>query len=134
MSETKQFLKPVLTGAIAGLANKFYLNETVDKSSLIFGGSVAAGIYASQFLAPMVPNVGNIDGMMNGKTLGVRIAEIGLGAGSAYAVNKYVFKNDRLDENMLMKVGVIAGADFIAEYITDYITGQPLDFLSSGAL
>jgi hypothetical protein len=28
-----------------------------------------------------------------------------------------------------MKVGVIAAADFISEYLDDYIAGRPLSFL-----
>jgi len=30
---------------------------------------------------------------------------------------------------MMMKLAVIAGADFISEYITDYLEGKPLSFL-----
>jgi len=61
----------------------------------------------------------------------MRIAEIGIGAGVAYAINKYALKNDFNSRNMLNKVALLAGADFISEYAVDYIQGRKLSFFTN---
>ena len=66
---------------------------------------------------------------MDARTLEGRILEISLGTGSTYALNKYLFKNDLNPKDLLTKCAVIAGADFISEYVDDYLSGKPLSFL-----
>jgi hypothetical protein len=66
---------------------------------------------------------------MDARTLEGRILEVGLGAGSTYALNKFVFNNDLRPNDLMMKVAVISAADFAAEYIDDYLGGRPLSFL-----
>ena len=48
---------------------------------------------------------------------------------ATYAINKFALKNDLKPNDLLQKVGVIVAADFIAEYIDDYMNNRPLSFL-----
>ena len=67
--------------------------------------------------------------MIDPRTLEGRVLEVGLGTGATYALNKFVFLNDLNPNDLMMKVGVIVAADFVAEYIDDYLAGRPLSFL-----
>ena len=69
-------------------------------------------------------------GFMDGKTLEVRLAEVAAGAVSAYYLNRLFLKNDFEPSQMYPKLALIAGSDFIAEYITDYLDNRPLSFFS----
>ncbi len=123
-------LKPFLVGGLIIAADKFLLNQPNMNSSLYFGISGVAGIYLSQNLAQMLPsNQGQISTMIDVKTLETRMLEVSLGAGATYAINKFALKNDLRPNDLLNKVGVILAADFIGEYIDDYIAGRPLSFL-----
>lgn len=91
--------------------------------------AVGAGVYASTMIVPMLPaNQGSL-GDMSVKTLETRIAEISLGAGSAYLINRYALNNELNRNDMMKKLALIGASDFIAEYLTDYIQGRPLSFL-----
>ena len=78
----------------------------------------------------MLPNnQAQISTMLDTKTLETRVLEIGLGTGSTYAINKFVMNNDLRPNDLLQKVGVILAADFVAEYIDDYMNNRALSFL-----
>jgi hypothetical protein len=122
-------LKPIITAIVATAGDKFILNQPDLNKSLYLGVAVGAGVFASGMITPMLPaSQGSIDGISL-KTLETRLAEIGIGAGSAYAVNRFVLNNDMNRNDMMMKLALIAGSDFVAEYITDYLQGKPLSFL-----
>ena len=121
-------LKPILTGGVIVLLDKYSLNQQDRNSSLYFGLSGAIGIFAAQMVVPMIPNQGS-GGMVDPKTLEGRILEIGLGAGAVYSINRFVLNNDLRLNDLMIKAGVIAAADFISEYIDDYLAGRPLSFL-----
>ena len=123
-------LKPALTGAIAAAGEKYLLNQQDMQKSIYFAGAVATGTYigsmAGSYLPTLVPTVGFIDG----KTLEVRLAEVAAGAVGAYYLNRLILKNDFEPSQMYPKLALIAGSDFIAEYITDYLDTRPLSFFS----
>jgi hypothetical protein len=48
--------------------------------------------------------------------------------GVSFAVNKFILKNDPFVNVQINKLALLAGADFAAEYIDDYISGRPLSF------
>ena len=123
-------LNPFLVGGIIVAADKMILNQQDMNSSLYFGISGIAGIYAAQNLAQMLPsNQGQISTMIDVKTLETRMLEIGVGAGATYAINKFALNNDLRPNDLLQKIGVIVAADFVAEYIDDYMNNRPLSFL-----
>ena len=121
-------LKPILiAGAIVAL-DKYALGQQNLNSSIYFGLAGAVGIWTASMVTPMIPKQGS-GTFMDARTLEGRILEVGLGAGSTYALNKFVFNNDLRPNDLMMKVAVIAAADFAAEYIDDYLGGRPLSFL-----
>ena len=121
-------LKPVLVAGVIVALDKYALNQTNLNNSLYFGLAGAIGVYSASMITPMIPKQGS-GSFMDARTLEGRILEVGLGTGSTYALNKYVFNNDLNPNDLLMKCAVIAGADFVAEYIDDYLSGRPLSFL-----
>ena len=122
-------LKPFLVGASIVALDKFVLNQQNINSSIYFGVAGVAGIFAAQMVVPMLPNQGTISNMVDTKTLETRVLEIGLGTGATYAINKFALNNDLRPNDLLQKVGVILAADFISEYIDDYLNNRPLSFL-----
>ena len=122
-------LKPILTGGVIILLDKFVLNQPDMNSSLYFGVAGAAGIFAAQNIVPMLPAQPSFSTMLDTKTLETRVLEIGLGAGATYGINRFILNNDLRPNDLMMKVGVIAAADFVAEYIDDYMNNRALSFL-----
>lgn len=127
---SNSYLKPLITGAVAVAGDKFIFQETDLNKSLYFGGAVALGTYAGNVVGSMLPAMIPSGGFVDGKTLEVRLAEVGVGAGGAYALNRYVLKNDYQYSQMMNKIALIAGSDFVAEYITDYLENRPLSFFA----
>jgi len=123
-------LKPFLTGGAIVALDKFVLNQQNMNSSLYFGVAGVAGIFAAQLLVPMLPNnQGTFSNMVDTKTLETRVLEVGLGTGATFAINKFVLNNDIRPNDLLQKAGVIVAADFIGQYIDDYMNNRPLSFL-----
>ena len=122
--------KPLITGAIAAAGEIYFFNQQDMRKSLFFAGAVATGTYfgniAGSYLPTVVPTVGFIDG----KTLEVRLAEVGSSAAAGYFLNTQLLMNDFDYSQMYPKLALIAGSDLIAEYIVDYIEGTPPSFFS----
>ena len=121
-------LKPIITGAVIVALDKYALNQQNLNNSIYFGIAGAVGIFGAQIVTPLIPNQGS-GTMIDHRTLEGRVLEVGLGTGATYALNKFVFLNDLNPNDLMMKVGVIVAADFVAEYIDDYLAGRPLSFL-----
>ena len=99
-------------------------------SSLILGAAAGTAFYLSKNIVKMLPNQsGGDNAMYDVKTLETRLAEIGIASVGGYALNKFVLNNDLRPNDMLQKVGLILAADFVSEYVDDYLTGRPLAFL-----
>ena len=123
-------LKPFLTGGAIVALDKFVLNQQNMNSSLYFGVAGVAGIFEAQLLVPMLPNnQGTFSNMVDTKTLETRVLEVGLGTGATFVISKFVLKNDIRPNDLLQKAGVIVAADFIGEYIDDYMNNRALSFL-----
>ncbi len=124
-------LKPFLVGGLIVAGDRFILNQPNMNSSLYFGISGLAGIYLAQNLKQMLPsNQGQISTMIDVKTLETRLLEVSLGTAATYGINKFALKNDLKPNELIQKIGVIVAADFIGEYLDDYIAGRPLSFLN----
>lgn len=130
MSENT-LLKPIVMGATIVALDKFVMKTTNMNESLYFGLAGAVGVYTGGMVAKAMPLPLPSGEYFDGKTLEMRIAEIGIGAGVGYALNKYALKNDYNSKNMLNKLGVLAVSDFIAEYAVDYIQGRKLSFFTN---
>jgi hypothetical protein len=130
MSENT-LLKPIVMGATVVALDKFVMKTPNMNESLYFGLAGAVGVYAGSMVAKAMPLPLPSGEYFDGKTLEMRIAEIGIGAGGAYALNKFVLLNDYNSRNMLNKVALLAGADFISEYLVDYLQGRKLSFFTN---
>ena len=130
---SNSFTKPLITGGLVVAGDKFIFEEPDMTKSLYFGAATALGVAAatqvSHMAGSLLPNLGKA-GFIDSKTLEIRILEIGFGAGAAYGLNRYVLKNDFQYNQMMNKLALIAGADFVAEYITDYLENRPLSFFA----
>ena len=122
--------KPFFTGGIIIALDKFVLMQPDMNSSLYFGVAGVVGVFAGQYISPMLPNnQAQISTMLDTKTLETRVLEIAIATGVTYGINKAVLNNDLRPNDLLQKVGVILAADFVAEYIDDYMNNRPLSFL-----
>jgi len=126
------YIKPIVGGLTAVVLDKYVLMNPNMQSSLYFGGAVGAGLLAvSMFQAdiptflPDIPAIG-----ATGATLSKRVAEITAGAGSAYAINRFVLKNDNSPQMMAKKIGVIIASDLAGEYMSDYLASRPLSYFA----
>lgn len=129
-SMTTDFVKPLVGGAVAVLADKFILGNQNMNQSLIFGASVGAGLYGASVVTPIMPVLIPTSVLPNGKTIEDRVLEVSAGSVGAYAINRYVLKNDFNRNDMYKKIGIIALSDFVGEYVSDYIGGRPLSYFA----
>ena len=130
MSGTRDYIKPLVGGAVAaGLDNMWLMNKNTT-ANMYFGGAVAVGLFASQILEPLMPQIIPVSVLSNGKTIEDRIIENLAGAGSAYVLNKYILKNDFNPNDMYKKLAIIAASDIAGEYASDYMAGRSLSYLS----
>ena len=126
---SSEFIKPAVGGVVAIVADRYIFNNTNTNSNAIFGASVAAGLYASTMITPNIPGfLPDMGTLASGKALQDRITEIALSSGSAYAINRFVLNNDYNPQDLMKRVAVIAAADFIGEYASDYFGGRALSY------
>ena len=130
MSENT-LLKPIVMGATVVALDKFVMKNQNMNESLYFGLARAVGAYGGAIVAAAMQLPLPSGDYFDGKTLEMRIAEIGVGAGVGYALNKYALKNDFNQKNMLNKLGILAVSDFISEYAVDYLQGRNLSFFTN---
>lgn len=111
--------KPLLTGVIAGVADKFILMETDMNRSAIFGASVSAGVFVATMLEPAFNSAFPPDSFTTTKSVSGRVFEIAMGGTTSYLINKYAALNDPYTE-LYKRLAIISAADFIAEGIMQY--------------
>jgi hypothetical protein len=119
---TAAIVKPIVTGGIVGVVEKFYFKNG-DKESLLTAGAVAIGVLGTSWVEPLTNNLfptktATGAGM---KFLEGRIVEIACASGACYGLTRFVFKTEMNPNFFLKKIAVIAAADSLAELITDYI-------------
>ena len=130
-STNSAYLKPLITGAVAVAGDRFLLNQLDMNKSLYFGGAVAAGTFLGAMVGDSIPVVIPEGGTYyDAKTLEQRLAEVGASAAAAYIINTQILKNDYQFSQMYSKLALIAGSDFIAEYIVDYYENRNLSFFA----
>ena len=127
---SSDFIKPIAMAGCVIAGDKFILGETDMNSSLYLGVAGAAGVYAAKLAAPMIPFESMLpDGSYtDARTLELRLLEVAGAVGVSFSVNKFVLNNDPFINIQYKKMALLAGADFAAEYIDDYISGRPLSF------
>ena len=123
--------KPLAGAAFAAAADKFVLGQPDMQKSLIFGGTVGAALMAASVVEGSVPDfLPDISSLgASGKTMSERVVEIAAGSLAAYAVNRYVLKNDTNPRDMAKRIGVVIAADFVGTYVDEYLNTKALKFL-----
>jgi hypothetical protein len=127
---SNSFYKPVVGAALVVAGDNLILKNRNMNSSLALGAAAGTAFYLSKNIAKMLPNqsAGN-NSMYDVKTLETRLGEIGIAGLGGYALNKFVLNNDMRPNDILQKVGLIVAADFVSEYVDDYMSGRELAFL-----
>ena len=126
------YQKPLIGGIFAAAADKFVLQQPDMQKSLIFGATVAAALAAANVVEGSVPSfLPDLTSLgASGKTMSERVVEIAAGSAGAYAVNRFVLKNDTNPRDMMKKIGVVIAADLAGTYGQEYLNTQALTFLS----
>ena len=124
------FIKPIAMAGVIVAGNTYFLGESDMMRSAVFGLAGALGAYGAQFVAPMVPleNYLPNSSFTDSKTLELRVLEITGSVALGIGLNKFVLKNDNYVNIQPEKIMLLVGADFIAEYISDYVENRPLSF------
>ena len=130
MSENTLLKPMVMAGTVVAL-DKFVMKTQNLNESLYLGLAGAVGAYTGRMVAKALPLPLPTGEYFDGKTLEMRIAEIGIATGFAFGLNKYGLKNDFNRNQMLNKLALLATADFISEYAVDYIQGNKLSFFTN---
>jgi len=131
---THEVVKPVFVGlSCIVLDNQIINRGTMDPfgvaSSVVFGISATAAVVGSSYIAPNLSGGLTIPDtvLYSGKTLEVRLLEIGIGGTGAYMVNSILGSND--SASFVGRIAIFAAADVCGEYLADAITGEPLSYL-----
>ena len=125
------YMKPIIAGGLVFVADRFLMGEHNMNKSLMLGASAGGGVALGCVLGTYLPDLGITSPVGDTKTIMQRAIEVGAGAGGAYVLNAYVINSARLTTGALMQnAGLILAADFISEYICDYVQGSPLSYLS----
>jgi hypothetical protein len=127
---SNSFYKPVVGAALVVAGDNLILQNRNMNSSLALGAAAGTAFYLSKNIVKLLPNQsGGDNAMYDVKTLETRLGEIGIAGLGSYALNKFVLNNDLRPNDMLQKIALIVGADFVSEYVDDYMSGRPLAFL-----
>ena len=116
-------VKPCVAGVVAMLGDRFIMNNQNWKSAGMFDVAVASGVFVAGMIgdtvAPYFPTSTPIGAFS--KNLEGRIVEVTCGAAGAYALNRFVLKNELSQRDMVFKLGIIVGADITGEIIAEMI-------------
>ena len=131
-SSMSGYVKPLVGAGVAIALDKLVLMNPNMNSSLYFGASVGGALFLVGMFDTNVPNfLPDITAIgADGATLSKRVAEITAGAGAAYAINKFLLKNDNSPQLMMKKLAVVIASDFLGEYASDYFSSRALSYFA----
>lgn len=128
---SNSFYKPVVGAALVAAGDNLILQNQNINSNLALGAAAGVAFYLSPNIAKMLPSQSSANNSMyDMKTLETRLAEIALAAGGGFAINNFVLRNPSFRrDDYIQKIGLIVAADFVAEYVDDYMNNRALAFL-----
>ena len=87
----------------------------------MFGGAVAAGIVAVSPVEALVTAYSPTHTLIGklGKGVEHRVMEITCGSAAAYALNRFVIKNEYTNRDLLYKLAIVAVADIVGETLCE---------------
>jgi len=106
------------------------LNSVTVPRSLTFGALVGGSFLVADMIAPDMTNMkhnGNTT-FFSAKTIEHRLIELSLGGGTALAANRFIFKASTSD--LMTQAAIVGAANFLGEYMADYMTSQPLSYFA----
>lgn len=117
---------------LGGLADRYFYGNDNMQSNAMFGAATAAGITIGGLIGNQLQSnfIPDSPGLYSGKLLSTRLIEVTSGIASTYVLNKFVLKNTYDGNSFMGKIGAVAAIDFGSEYISDYIVGNALGFLT----
>ena len=125
------YIKTGIAALAGAVLDRFVCGEQDMMQNVYFGLSTGVGVgvgsYISSLTPAFLPNDPN--GLYTGRGVMDRTFEIGGGVASTYIISKYLTK-DNYNTSITTKLLVVVASDFIAEYAKDYLTTQPMAFLS----
>ena len=83
------------------------------------GGGIASVAWIGPVVSPMFPTKTPFGAI--GKNLEERILEVGVGAPVAYAINRFVFKNEFNYADIYKKLGIVVVADLVGETLCEML-------------
>ena len=123
-------IKFVSATIIASAIDRFYFQfEQNTQHNLIFGISTGAGIALGSLIGNQIPSVIQDTTFYNGKTIAQRSFELIFGSVVSYGSFAYSGYN-YTPSDMYARIGAVVATDFASEYITDYMSGNPLGYLA----
>ena len=135
LSNEKNF-KAIVAFAVSASIDKFIYKSPNIKNTLILGSVAGASNYIASSLQgnDMIPSLQIIEAYnsetINIKTIEQRIIEISLSGVGAYTLNNQILKNMRANLTIQDLFSLFVLPSIIAEYVTDYVFGQKLSYLS----
>lgn len=126
------FVKGVSAFALSIAIDKYYFQNDDMKSNAMYAAATTAGILLGSKLGEQIPAIiGDSAGLYTGKLVSQRVVEIATGGIAAYAINSYAFKNEYNRDLYMQKLLAIVAIDVAAEYLTDYVLGTSLGYLTA---
>jgi hypothetical protein len=119
-------VKPFAAGAVAYAVQNYYLNKG-QTQSMYFGAAVGAGQYMAEMFAPTIKQTLGA----SGGSLMEKVSEIGAAGAAAYALNKYLLKNESYRDNMMQDLSTVVIANVASELIDDFFAGKQLDYFNN---
>ena len=131
MFTNPKFVKAASSFGIAFAIDNLYFNNKDLQQNAMFAGAASAGIVVGSMIGDKVPALlPDSQELYSGKLISTRLVELTTGIASGYAINKFVLGNDYDSSMWMQKIATIAIVDFGSEYLTDYITGNALGYLT----
>ena len=121
------FIKGASSAIIAGVLDRTVLGINNMTNNAYFGASVGAGILVGNMIGSTVPSIMQDTAYYNGKTIAQRSFEVIGGTGLSYALIQMTTPNYG---DFYKRTRVVVATDYISEYITDYLIGNQLSYLS----
>jgi hypothetical protein len=107
-----------MTGALAGVADKFLLGETNMQRSLAFAGATATGFFLADVIAMYAIGKNEFKGI---EQAGLEVLG---GTALTMLADKFVFEPNVIRRDQLPRVATIVGADVLSTYIRDVMTSS----------
>ena len=135
LNNEKNF-KALVCGVVGMSIDKFIYKSPYIKNTMILGACLSGSNYIASTMQElsMIPSISIAETYnsenFNIKTVEQRLIELSLGIGSAYFANTVVLKNMRPNLPIQDILFIFGGSSVISEYLSDYMFGQKLSYLS----